>query len=351
MRCPTLKELPLPSPDKTGWPWTEESPRLPDEMPDGAPWPRISIVTPSFNQSGFIEETIRSVLLQGYPNLEYMIFDGGSKDGSVEVIEKYSPWLAHWTSEPDRGQAHAINKGFSRSTGSLLAWINSDDYYLPDVLRLFAKSHLSRPIAILMGDVENFADGTDEFWLTEQFNVSFKNIVHPENEPWSWHQPGLFVPKILNVEVGPLDETLRYTFDLDWLLRLLKTAEVYYLHRTVARFRVHNAAKTTADYPAWVKEGHQLLQKKYWPMFPGINRVKGESLYYFRMAQIYLGYQPKHAMYWNRLATVRYLMAAFWQYPKVIFRSDFLKICRRLMLPKCLLRSNPFQSKSHHCQD
>src|SRR5262249_23733413 len=100
MRCPPLDDLPPPPPGKTGWPWTVESLQLPDAMPDGRPWPRISIVTPSYNQGQFIEETIRSVLLQGYPDLEYIIMDGGSNDESQQVIQKYHPWLSYYRSAP-----------------------------------------------------------------------------------------------------------------------------------------------------------------------------------------------------------------------------------------------------------
>src|SRR5262245_16909311 len=138
MRCPTLAELPPPPVGKIGWPWTIETLKLPSVSSDGLPWPSISIVTPSYNQGQFIEETIRSVLLQGYPNLEYIIIDGGSKDQTVDIIHKYEPWLTYWVSRKDRGQAHAINDGLRRASGTIFNWINSDDVLAPNALATIA---------------------------------------------------------------------------------------------------------------------------------------------------------------------------------------------------------------------
>lgn len=126
MRCPTLDELPRVA-GKTGWPWTEAGSLLPPTMPDGGPWPRISIVTPNYNYGRFLEETLRSVLLQGYPDVELIVMDGGSTDESVEILEKYSRWLTYWVSERDGGHVDAIHKGLARVTGEWFNWLNSDD--------------------------------------------------------------------------------------------------------------------------------------------------------------------------------------------------------------------------------
>lgn len=140
-----LSELPAPPPDRTGWPWTEASPPLPAKAPCGVSWPRISIVTPSFNQGIYLEETIRSVLLQGYPDLEYFIIDGESTDHSVEIIRKYEPWLTGWVSEKDHGQSDAINKGFARCAGEIFNWLCSDDLLTKGALQEIGNLFVEKP--------------------------------------------------------------------------------------------------------------------------------------------------------------------------------------------------------------
>src|SRR4030095_2867904 len=139
--CPSLTKLPPPPPGRTGWPWTEESLRFPGPTAATHSWPRITVVTPSFNHGRFIEETIRSILLQSYPNIEYFVLDGGSTDNTVEIIEKYSPWIDFWVSEPDRGQSAAINRGLRMGSGSHATWINSDDMLCKNALYHHLSTH------------------------------------------------------------------------------------------------------------------------------------------------------------------------------------------------------------------
>lgn len=259
MRCPTLKELPPPPAGKSGWPWTEESPQLPDAMPDGSPWPRISIVTPSFNQGQFLEETIRSVLLQGYPDLEYTIIDGGSTDASTEILKKYEPWLTYWVSEPDRGQSHAINKGVSRSTGGIVAWLNSDDTYLPNCLLAVAKMLASNSRvkeAILYGDCE-VVDGSGAFLYKAPLEKFNRNKLIQYWREYFIPQPSVFIPGHI-FRTNLLNESLHYVMDWELWLRLSLRYDFVHLPAALSKFKSHQDSKWGKSREKFLEEQKQI---------------------------------------------------------------------------------------------
>ncbi|MCU1310417.1 MAG: hypothetical protein JWO20_1542 [Candidatus Angelobacter sp.] len=263
MICPSLSELPPPPAGKSGWPWTEGA----DPSQPSASAPRISIVTPSYNQGQFLEETIRSVLLQGYSNLEYIIIDGGSSDQSCAIIKKYEPWISYWVSESDRGQAHALNKGIAKITGKLFGWINSDDLLVPGALDLLGRNHQQFPGHILAGDVVVFQDGSGAEEFCPQHGLEFRNCVEYWRPERSWAQPGVFLPSELMSQVGKLDETLHYCFDHDLLCRALPLAEVKTLNSTVARYRHHSTSKTVSKLDFFHLEVVKVT-RKYWSSLP-----------------------------------------------------------------------------------
>ncbi len=214
-------KLPKPPsrPPKTAWPWAEQTPALPKTTPNGSPWPRITVVTPSYNQAQFIEETIRSVLLQGYPNLEYIIMDGGSTDGTVEILRLYEPWLTDWVSGPDGGQASAVNKGWKQATGQILGWLNSDDCYLPQTLARVATAFYSNPqLRVLSGECLNVDASGQQKSIKRAHPLAPHSLV-VASQP---SQPATFIHASVLSEVGFLEETLHYALDREFLLRLAR---------------------------------------------------------------------------------------------------------------------------------
>jgi glycosyltransferase involved in cell wall biosynthesis len=238
-----LSSLPLID-GKTGWPWTKASDSLLEDMPDGSPWPRVSIVTPSYNQGQFIEETIRSVLLQVYPNLEYIIIDGGSTDNSVEVIKKYEPWLAYWVSEKDRGQSHAINKGFTRATGELAGWLNSDDIYFPGALKTMVTHWVAngRPNSLITGNKLKGSASLDTITRIQQSPYTLEHLL----ERSILEQPATFFPLVLFRKVGGIDERYHMSLDYDlWLRMTRQGAGLTFTGVDLAITRMHTLTKTT----------------------------------------------------------------------------------------------------------
>ena len=244
MRCPSIKELPQPLAGKSGWPWTVESTPLPDRRPEEAPWLKFIIVTPSLNQAPFIEKTIRSVLLQGYPNLEYIIMDGGSTDGSVEIIKKYEKWISHWQSGPDKGQSHAINTGFGFVEGDILAWLNSDDHYCANALTHVAESaaHLKNFSAIV-----GACRQVDEVYKRTSLILP-RRLDRQDIAPWYFGenqiaQPSCFMMSWAVKKAGPLREDLHYVFDYEYWLRLLEFGPFYRLEECLSQILVHPGVK------------------------------------------------------------------------------------------------------------
>ena len=176
MRCPSISELPASPDGQSGWPWTSESQHWwLEEQALG--WPQITIITPSYNTAPYLEATIRSVLLQGYPNLKYIVIDGGSTDGSQEIIRRYSMWLKYWVSESDQGQYDAIAKGFSIESGEIMGWLNSDDMLAQDGLSVVGS-------------------------IMKQFNQKVQWLT---GQPFYWDKKG---QRILPLEYVPLTRTL-----------------------------------------------------------------------------------------------------------------------------------------------
>lgn len=217
--------------------------------------PLVSIITPSYNQGRFLEQTIQSVLSQDYPNLEYIIVDGCSTDGSVEIIQHYASQLSWWVSEPDQGQTDAINKGFAHANGEILAWINSDDTYLPGAVSKAVTFLISHPEAALVYADANLIDeqgsvlGRFPAQQTSLIKLLHGSVHIPQQTTFFWAR--------LWRRVGPLDPTFQFAMDYDLWVRLAKLAPLVYTPQLWANFRLHGEGKSeTMDnrcYPEMIR--------------------------------------------------------------------------------------------------
>lgn len=216
---------------------------------------KISIITPSYNQGHFIGETIQSIMDQNYQNIEYLIIDGGSTDNTIDVIKEYEskyPGKINWVSEKDRGQTHAINKGFAKATGDVICWLNSDDYFakgiISEVMDIFNNQE---DVKWISGDYRIIdADGNP----IQSFVMSYKKLLRilPKKFALSIvnyiNQPSTFWRKSVIEEIGELKEELKYTMDYDFWLRIIHKYPPYILQRIVSYFRIHGDSKGGALY-------------------------------------------------------------------------------------------------------
>lgn len=208
-------------------------------------YPKISIITPSYNQGQFLEETILSVLGQRYPNLEYLIYDAASTDNSVEIIKKYESELTYWVSEKDNGQADAINKGFARATGEILMWLNSDDILMPNILNFMALQYIEKGDAVYFGNCIHFEERSNGSLVTNGSHVSSSfNEISLELAD-TIIQPSSFWSRTIWLKNGPLKENFHFGFDWEWFLRAKKNNIPFYsVNKPISIYRIHESHKS-----------------------------------------------------------------------------------------------------------
>ena len=293
--------------------------------------PLISIITPSYNQAAFLEQTIQSVLEQDYPNLEYIIVDGASNDGSQEIIKKYASRLAWWVSEPDHGQAEAINKGSARATGEIVAWLNSDDYYLPGAVSAAVAALCASPqTGMVYGDVLA-VDGAGRTINTlryhdwELIDLMCFNIIG---------QPAVFFRKDLFEKAGCLDTRYHCMLDHQLWIRLAELAPMLYVKKVWAAARFHAAAKNSAQAPEFGREAYlvanwmcsqpglaELYQQNRARIMAGAHRFNGRYMSEGGLpvkalgsyGKSFLAYPPTAIQDWKRIVLTLFSLFGFGQ--------------------------------------
>jgi glycosyltransferase involved in cell wall biosynthesis len=221
--------------------------------------PTISIITPSLNQAQYLEQTIDSVLSQNYTALQYIIIDGGSSDGSHEIIKKYQKHLAYWVSEKDRGQSHAINKGLQLATGDVVNWLNSDDYYQPTALSTVAEVFEDISVNVFCGR-SNIVRAGKTLRKSNGTDVYADNL--PKTIGWARiDQPETFFRREAFTTVGPLNESLKYVMDKEWWIRYLihfGLKGIVSNSEAIVNFRLHENSKTMSQSEGFEIETNQI---------------------------------------------------------------------------------------------
>jgi glycosyltransferase involved in cell wall biosynthesis len=223
---------------------------------DKLDWPRVSIVTPSYNQGRFIEETIVSVLEQDYPNLEYIVIDGGSTDETPDIIARYQDKIHYWVSEPDRGQSHALNKGFAQATGDIVAWLNSDDIYIKNSVGSAVRNMMSSGAHIVYsraklttasGEFIRMYEPPEELVFRDMLFMWRHDFVCPP-------QPSVFMRRQVLDKLGGIDESLDYAMDYDLWLRAIQEYPFNFVDDVWSEYRVHNHSKTGQGFEPFLNE-------------------------------------------------------------------------------------------------
>lgn len=241
----------------------------------------VSIITPSFNQGRFLEETILSVLNQDYSNIEYILIDGGSSDNSKEIIMKYADWISYWVSEPDIGQADAINKGFRKSKGDLICWINSDDLLYPNFVSTRVKQFLDNPdVDFIYGDVEQGKDQSQRI-LRKGSKSDYKKMLLTLQIPIP-QQSAIWRREVIK-KIGYLDTQWYVLLDWEYFMRISQKCRILYQPGPVAFFRNHEKSKSVLESNKWAEE----LEKYYNNLFTGFLSDEYMSLKTKALSEMY----------------------------------------------------------------
>lgn len=248
--------------------------------------PKISIITPSYNQGKFIEQTIQSVLSQNYPNLEYIIIDGGSTDNTLEIIKKYEDKIAYWVSEPDNGQADAINKGLERATGEIVNWLNSDDILLPNALNTIVEEFTNNPYAsFIYGDTNQINENGEIIYTVKVVNFKKNVLLYGRI---LGVQPSIFFRKNVWKKLGFLDEKYKFCMDIEYWIRAAMNNLVFSpVYKTIASNRFHPYTKTIKN--------QDLLQSEHFGILKNLNIFftklpKPVNLYFYEILRNFYRY-------------------------------------------------------------
>lgn len=217
----------------------------------------VSIITPSYNQAKYLEQTILSVLNQDHPRIEYIVIDGASTDGSVEIIKKYADKLVHWESKKDNGQADAINKGFARATGEIVAWLNSDDYYLPGTIRAAVKVFEENPDVVLVYGNMLAVDENGQTFNT----LTYKQLTLEDLLCFQIiGQPAVFMRRAALQKTSGLDSTFHFLLDHLLWIKIAKQGRILHVNETWSAARYHAEAKNVAKAAEFGREAFRILE-------------------------------------------------------------------------------------------
>jgi glycosyltransferase involved in cell wall biosynthesis len=267
--------------------------------------PKVTIVTPSYNQGAFLENTILSVLNQDYSNIEYIIIDGGSTDGSVDIIKKYRDRLAYWVSETDRGQSHAINKGFGHATGEIFNWLNSDDLLMPSSVKIAVHYLTCKPnIGMVYGDRITVDKRGNFLELTQVPSYIAKALHYHLRIP----QETTFFRSKYWLAAGGVDEELEYCMDYDFFFRLGKRTQFYHIPFVLGAYRKHQSSKTVVYSNRLRKFGKEEMAKVYFHHHSK-NRSETAKRFYKKFNKLRLYIEKKSKSYKREVAGITGLIS------------------------------------------